>query len=176
MKFKKSFKRICSFLCLLFFAMLAIGLIGNVSSKFDSVYNFIKFKSYVIVSNSMQPTIDPGDVIFIKKSDVNTLEVGDIVTFQKDGFIATHRITEVQDDKVITQGDNNNLKDDPLDKSNILGEYMFRVPKVGYFYSFVGSPIGIIVLTTIIAIIIIYEFCFVDNKKKDEKDKYKKAS
>lgn len=52
---------------------------------------------------------------------------------------------------------------------------MFRVPKVGYFYSFVGSPIGIIVLSTIIAIIIIYEFCFVDNKK-EEKEKYKKVS
>ena len=176
MKVKKIFKKVCSFLCLLFFAILAIGLIGNVSSKFDSVYNLIKFKSYVIVSNSMQPTIDPGDVIFIKKSNVNDLKVGDIVTFQKDGFIATHRIIEIQDDKVITQGDNNNLEDEPLDKSNILGEYIFRVPKVGYIYSFVGSPIGMIILSVIIAIIIIYEICFVDDKKKDEKEKYKKVS
>lgn len=166
MKFKNIFKKVCSFLCLLFFAILTIGLVGNMSSKFDSIYNLIKFKSYVIVSNSMQPTIDPGDVIFIKKVNVNDLEVGDVVTFQKEGFIATHRIIEIQEDKIITQGDNNNLKDDPLDKSSIIGQYMFRIPKVGYFYSFVGSPIGIIVLSTIIAIIIIYEFCFVDNKKK----------
>ena len=166
MKFKNIFKKVCSFLCLLFFAILTIGLVGNMSSKFDSIYNLIKFKSYVIVSNSMQPTIDPGDVIFIKKVNVNDLEVGDVVTFQKEGFIATHRIIEMQEDKIITQGDNNNLKDDPLDKSSIIGQYMFRIPKVGYFYSFVGSPIGIIVLSTIIEIIIIYEFCFVDNKKK----------
>ena len=175
MKLKKILKKICSFLCLLFLAILAIGLVGNVSSKFDSIYNLIKFKSYVIVSNSMQPTIDPGDVIFIKKTNVNDLEVGDVVTFQKEGFIATHRIIEIQEDKIITQGDNNNLKDDPLDKSSIIGQYMFRIPKVGYFYSFVGSPIGIIVLSTVIAIIIIYEFCFVDNKK-EEKEKYKKVS
>ena len=166
MKIKNVFKKLCNFLCILFFIALFIGLAGNISSKFDKVYDLIKFKSYVIVSNSMQPTIDPGDVIFIKKVNVNDLEVGDVVTFQKEGFIATHRIIEIQEDKIITQGDNNNLKDDPLDKSSIIGQYMFRIPKVGYFYSFVGSPIGIIVLSTIIAIIIIYEFCFVDNKKK----------
>ncbi|WP_195987203.1 signal peptidase I [Clostridium sp. D53t1_180928_C8] len=169
------FKSIWSFLCLLFFAILAIALIGNISSKFDSVYNLIKFKSYVIVSNSMQPTIDPGDVIFIKKSNVNNLEVGDIVTFQKDGFVATHRITEINNDKLITQGDNNNLKEESLNKSNIIGQYMFRVPKIGYFYYFVGSPIGIILLSTIIAILIIYEFCFADNKNNVGKKWYKKA-
>ena len=165
MKLKKILKKICSFLCLLFLAILAIGLIGNVSSKFDSVYNLIKFKSYVIVSNSMQPTIDPGDVIFIKKSDVEDLEVGDVVTFQKNDFIATHRIIEIQEDKVVTQGDNNNLADEPLDKSNIIGEYIFRVPKIGYIYSFAGSPIGMITLAVIILIVIIYEICFTDDKK-----------
>ena len=165
MKFKKIFKKVCSFLCLFFFAILSIGLVANVSSKFDSVYNLIKFKSYVILSNSMQPTIDPGDVIFIKKSTVNDLEVGDVVTFQKNDFIATHRIIEIQEDKVITQGDNNNLADEPLDKSNIMGEYIFRVPKVGYIYSFVGSPIGMITLATIITIVIICDICFVDHKK-----------
>ena len=51
----------------------------------------------------MQPTIDPGDVIFIKKSDVEDLEVGDVVTFQKNDFIATHRIIEIQEDKVVTK-------------------------------------------------------------------------
>ena len=169
MKLKKIFKKVCSFLCLLFFVILAIGLVGNVSSKFDSIYNLIKFKSYVIVSNSMQPTIDPGDVIFIKKTNINDLEVGDVITFQKDNMIATHRIIEIQDENVITQGDNNNLQDDPLSKENIIGEYMFRVPKVGYIYSFVGSPIGMIVLGMIIALVIIYEFCFADDKNAKEK-------
>ena len=52
---------------------------------------------------------------------------------------------------------------------------MFRIPKVGYFYHFVGSPIGIILLSTIIAILIIYEFCFADNKKNVVRKHYKKA-
>ena len=175
MKFERHFVRIGSFLCLFLFVILSIGLVGNLSSKFDNIYNLIKFKSYVIITNGMKPTIDEGDVIFIKKINVNHLEVGDIVTFQKDGFIATHRITEIHGDKLITKGDNNSLDEEHLNKSNIIGEYMFRIPKVGYFYHFVGSPMGIILLSTIIAILIIYEFCFADNKKNVVRKHYKKA-
>ena len=114
----------------------------------------------------MKPAMDPGDVIFIKKINVDNLKAGDIITFQKEEFIATHRIIKFEDKSIITQGDNNNLADDPLTKENVIGKYMFKVPKIGYFYSFVGSPIGIIVISIIIVIIIIYEICFVDDKKE----------
>ena len=67
MKIKDVFKKLCNFLCILFFIALFIGLAGNISSKFDKVYDLIKFKSYVILSDSMKPAMDPGDVIFIKK-------------------------------------------------------------------------------------------------------------
>ena len=144
---------------------------GNISSKFDKVYDLIKFKSYVILSDSMKPAMDPGDVIFIKKINVDNLKVGDIITFQKEEFIATHRIIKFEDKSIITQGDNNNLADDPLTKENVIGKYIFKVPKIGYFYSFVRSPIGIIVISIIIVIIIIYEICFVDDKKEKKNNK-----
>ena len=51
MKLKKILKKICSFLCLLFLAILAIGLVGNVSSKFDSIYNLIKLNGGRIMGN-----------------------------------------------------------------------------------------------------------------------------
>ena len=171
MKIKNVFKKLCNFLCILFFIALFIGLAGNISSKFDKVYDLIKFKSYVILSDSMKPAMDPGDVIFIKKINVDNLKAGDIITFQKEEFIATHRIIKFEDKSIITQGDNNNLADDPLTKENVIGKYMFKVPKIGYFYSFVGSPIGILVISIIIVIIIIYEICFVDDKKEKKNNK-----
>ena len=114
---------------------------------------------------------DRSCVIFIKKINVDNLKAGDIITFQKEKFIATHRIIKFEDKSIITQGDNNNLADDPLTKENVIGKYMFKVPKIGYFYSFVGSPIGIIVISIIIVIIIIYEICFVDDKKEKKNNK-----
>ena len=107
MKIKNVFKKLCNFLCILFFIALFIGLAGNISSKFDKVYDLIKFKSYVILSDSMKPAMDPGDVIFIKKINVDNLKAGDIITFQKEKFIATHRIIKFEDKSIITQGDNN---------------------------------------------------------------------
>ena len=88
MKIKDVFKKLCNFLCILFFIALFIGLAGNISSKFDKVYDLIKFKSYVILSDSMKPAMDPGDVIFIKKINVDNLKAGDIITFQKEKFIS----------------------------------------------------------------------------------------
>ena len=125
MKIKDVFKKLCNFLCILFFIALVIGLAGNLSSKFDKVYDLIKFKSYVILSDSMKPAMDPGDVIFIKKINVDNLKAGDIITFQKEEFIATHRIIKFEDKSIITQGDNNNLADDPLTKENVIGKYMW---------------------------------------------------
>ena len=78
----------------------------------------------------MKPAMDPGDVIFIKKINVDNLKAGDIITFQKEKFIATHRIIKFEDKSIITQGDNNNLADDPLTKENVIGKYMFKVPKI----------------------------------------------
>ena len=75
----------------------------------------------------MKPAMDPGDVIFIKKINVDNLKAGDIITFQKEKFIATHRIIKFEDKSIITQGDNNNLADDTLTKENVIGKYMFKV-------------------------------------------------
>ena len=126
MKIKNVFKKLCNFLCILFFIALFIGLAGNISSKFDKVYDLIKFKSYVILSDSMKPAMDPGDVIFIKKINVDNLKAGDIITFQKEEFIATHRIIKFEDKSIITQGDNNNLADDPLAKEMLLESIYLR--------------------------------------------------
>ena len=43
MKIKNVFKKLCNFLCILFFIALFIGLAGNISSKFDKVYDLIKY-------------------------------------------------------------------------------------------------------------------------------------
>ena len=63
MRLRRAIKSFNNIICAIFLGILFIAFIGNVSSKVDALYNLVKFKSYVIVSNSMQPVIDPGDVI-----------------------------------------------------------------------------------------------------------------
>lgn len=96
--------------------------------------------SLTVLSGSMSPTINAGDVIAIRGVAEGDIRVGDIVTFQPysdDPTLVTHRVVAmgVGPDEVTftTQGDANTAADDPILAEQIVGVYMYRVPYVGYF-------------------------------------------
>lgn len=68
----------------------------------------------MIVSGSMEPIIRIGDLIFVSKVNPESLEVRDIVIFRHDGMIATHRIIELNEENLVTQGDANNIYDNSI--------------------------------------------------------------
>ena len=114
----------------------------------------------------MKPTINPGDMILVKKTDIDKLEKGDIITFNKDNIVATHRIEEIDGDSITTKGDNNNLEDTPINKSDVIGRFVFSIPKIGYIISFAISPVGLVTMGSIIVFIFIYDFIFREKKQK----------
>ena len=66
------------------------------------------YKPVIIISDSMEPTIQTGAVVLIKYVELAEVEVDDIVMFyspQLNGF-NTHRVIEKGDDFLRTQGDN----------------------------------------------------------------------
>ncbi len=102
------------------------------------------FPAYRVVSSgSMEPTYYEGDVVFIKKVDPFTLQVGDIIVFEPKGggIPIVHRIEEIiQEEGVlyfVTKGDNNPFTDSyymPLKgvpESRVIGKPVLKVPKIG---------------------------------------------
>jgi len=65
----------------------------------DEVPSFGGYTPLIVESPSMEDTIMTGDLIFIKKTDISELEVGDVITFYNplgDGkSLVTHRIIEI---------------------------------------------------------------------------------
>ena len=163
---KKVIKVLGNLLFVIVVFSLLVGLLTGLSSKSEKVYDVIKFRSYIIVTPSMKPTINPGDMILVKKTDIDKLEKGDIITFNKDNIVATHRIEEIDGDSIITKGDNNNLEDTPINKSDVIGKFMFSIPKIGYIISFAISPVGLVTMGSIIVFIFIYDFIFREKKQK----------
>ncbi len=163
---KKVIKVLGNLLFVIVVFLLLVGLLTGLSSKSEKVYDVIKFRSYVIVTPSMKPTINPGDMILVKKTDIDKLEKGDIITFNKDNIIATHRIKEINGDSITTKGDNNNLEDTPINKSDVIGRFVFSIPKIGYIISFAISPVGLVTMGSIIVFIFIYDFIFREKKQK----------
>ena len=86
-------------------------------------------QAFAITNGSMKPSLDVGDVVFIKPpTEVNT---GDIVTLRMgDGSLITHRVVGEKDGMFITQGDANDSPDTFKDVE-IIGVVRFHIPVIG---------------------------------------------
>ncbi|MBU5316110.1 signal peptidase I [Clostridium bornimense] len=162
---KKFFRGLGNTIFTLIIILMVIGLVGNLSAKSDKVYNIVKYRTYIIVSPSMKPAINPGDLIFVRKVDVDKIKEGDIITFKNEDMVATHRVVKVDKNTITTKGDSNNTEDYPTDKKEIIGEFSFAIPKIGYVFAFATSLIGMVTIGCVIIFIFIYDFIFKENKK-----------
>ena len=145
----------------------------------------------IVISDSM--TIDKAagtgefnknDLIIIKKVDPSTLEKGDVVTYKgRDGDIITHRITDLVTDKVNgqevpafeTKGDYSPGYDFyPVTYDQIIGEYQFRLPKLGGVAMFLQTPAGVIVIL-LIPVIIVFAVDFLIKRKQQKSSDSKNA-
>lgn len=66
-----------------------------------------------VISDSMKPEFQRGDLV-MSQAISKEPQVGDIITFEATGVYntVTHRVIEIQNNNVITQGDNNPMRDD----------------------------------------------------------------
>ena len=105
------------------------------------VAGIFKYKPTAIVSNSMYPIYQRGDVVIIEKvntKNIKNLKKYDIIEYKLDNIIVAHRIIYIEkhnDGTVlyITKGDNNNIVDkEKVTQKQVNGIVKFKVPKVGY--------------------------------------------
>lgn len=90
----------------------------------------------VVSGVSMEPTMEVGDLALTRPADVDSLEVGDIVRFDRGGIPVLHRLVEVEDTPrgrvFVTQGDSNSTPDDPILGEQITGRVVLVIPKLGW--------------------------------------------
>jgi len=91
-----------------------------------------------IISGSMRPTLEVGDVVVIAKVPGTSVKPGDIIQFREAGGITTvHRVVEIEEVEgkkvIITQGDANREPDaDPVLPANVVGRAVFSIPRIGW--------------------------------------------
>ena len=132
-------------------------LIYNVTLIFKSIIkpnktpDFFGYKTYVIVSGSMEPNLNIGDIVIVKKVNENELNVGDIISFRQGQNVVTHRISQIKNEygeKVyITKGDNNNTEDNgSIDYSYIEGKVINNIRAAGKVVIFFQGKLSIIII------------------------------
>lgn len=119
-------------------------------------------QGYAVVTDSMAPSINRGDVVFVKPVEFETLNEGDVVTvrFADGGGYFTHKIVSIDyiAGAIRTKGDANQSEDpQPSMSEQIMGKVWYSVPLLGYASIALNemNPIKIGVVVAIILIIII---------------------
>lgn len=101
---------------------------------------YFKYQAIVIATGSMKPNINKGDVVITKKitdEDIEKLQLGDILVFNRDNKIIVHRIYKIYNsgNEIFfqTKGDNNNAPDGYLiETSEVIGVVKLNVRYIGY--------------------------------------------
>lgn len=141
----------------------------------DKTPDFFGYKSFVIVSGSMEPTIKKGDAIFVKEVSEDEIETNDIISFTQGETNVTHRIVEIAQEndrkKYTTKGDNNNTEDkEKISYQQIEGKYQFKINQFGIVIGILKSKITLILLIAMI-IFINYYRARIENKKQRRREK-----
>lgn len=119
----------------------------------------------VVLSGSMEPVLSKGDLIIVQ--DKESYKVGDVVVFQSGKSLIVHRIIKIDDKKVITQGDANNVADPEFDTQFIKGKEVVRIPYIGVLVDIIKTPTGTIVI--LILAFWMVEHSFRKQKNEDSK-------
>lgn len=133
--------------------------VSFVTTSGNGVPSVFGIRIFSIQTESMYPTLLPGDLIFdTGVKDTGDLRNGDIITYwtviNGERVLNTHRIHEVYDGGgyliFATKGDNNTIAD-PLTvhESEIVGKYAFRVPGIGKVFDYLQTSTGFLIVIVI---------------------------
>ncbi len=102
------------------------------------------FQPRVVVSGSMTPTIQVGDIVVSVNVDPTDIKIGDVLLYMVGPTPIMHRVIEVRGRGTyfITKGDANSVPDDPVAAKQVRGRLLSIIPKIGWV------PLYIKIMTT----------------------------
>ena len=92
-------------------------------------------KTYKVLSGSMEPEYHVGSVVYVEKSSIDDIEVGDVITFYINDNTVTHRVVDKDNDteSFHTKGDANETEDGgSVAYDKVVGKVVLNVPYLGY--------------------------------------------
>ena len=119
-----------------------------------------------VLSGSMEPTFSKGSLLLVK--DTRDVQEGDIVVYQSENELIVHRVIALTDDTVITQGDANNVADEPFARTQIKGKVLGWIPVLGSVAAVLKTPIAMIVILLLAFVLI--EGSFRAQKDADDQE------
>lgn len=127
--------------------------------------------SFVVLSDSMNPSIEAGDVVIVEETPPETIEQEEVITFQAgdpdeyhggdaDTDLVTHRVVDVDRSgegvEFTTQGDANDQPDaEPVGGEQVVGVVAFSIPLIGWVIDFAGTSLGLLALVVVPCLLLV---------------------
>ncbi len=170
------FKVIKAILIAFLIMILGIVLVQKVS---NNKAHIMGIGIYTVITESMLPTYEVGDMIFAVQVEENELKVGDDVVYQGEvddfkGKVITHRIVEIDGKTIHTKGINNSIEDPTITYKQIYGKVVYKFGLFSIFSKLMNDTVlfyvVIFVPFTILVFLDIKDIIEERRKDKDDED------
>lgn len=117
----------------------------------------------VVISGSMEPILKVGGILYYEKINLDDFKKDDILVYQLNEHIVSHRIVDINEYGFETKGDNNNSNDSYIvDKNNVIGRgNNWSIPYIGYYADFIYNHRYLLIMMIVLSYF---------NSRKDKKD------
>lgn len=174
-----------SVLCIILIPILIINctlIIKSYANK-DAVPSFGSFIPLIVLTDSMYPDIESGDLIICRQTDAEKIQIGDVISFYDPAgngtSIVTHKVVEILEENdelsFITRGIANNTNDaKPVPADKLVGIYGSRIAGAGNIAMFMQTTQGLI-LCVLFPIILLVAYDIIrrriyEKSKQDDTD------
>ena len=157
-------------ICVLLVPILAVNciLLFKGATNSDEVPSVGGVVPFIVLSDSMYPEIQSGDLIVCRQSPAADVREGDVISFfdpEGNGVsVVSHRVVAIGTDDsgqpvFTTKGDANNVEDSsPVTADKLVGVYQFRIPGLGNVAMFMQSTQGLVICVAVpVALLLAYD-------------------
>ena len=156
--------------------MLAVILVQRFSSNNFSVGGI---RVFTIISNSMLPYYEAGDILILKEENPSNIKIDDNVTYigktgQVKGLVVTHKVIDKREEDgkyyFTTKGTNNEIADPERDESQIYGKVVYKTVLLSALCKIMLKPAGYYILFMLVALVVSYQIVSTIFNKDEEDD------
>jgi signal peptidase len=165
-KLKKIFNLIKGILNTLLIVALACFVLAVCLQRFtDNKIALMDYRLFTVVTGSMEPKYNVGDVLISKVVEPETIKIGDTVSYlgaegNFNGKIVTHEVINIEKNEIgellfHTKGIANLVQDPVVNESQLYGKIVYKATLLSFVYKTISSKLGMLLCVILPLMVII---------------------
>lgn len=146
----------------------------------DNKFSFMSYRLFTVVTGSMEPKYNVGDVLIAKEKDASEIKIGDAISYlgtkgNIKGKVVTHEVVDITVDEngeylFHSKGIVNLVEDPVVHESQLYGVVIYKSRILSFIYSVISTDIGMFLFIVVpILYIVISEVVGVLIEKEEKR-------